>query len=151
MEQADPVLVSNTREWLARAKEDPETAAFTLTAPQPFVRSALFHCEQAVEKAMKAFLTWHDVPFRKTHNLVELGDACATIQAGLTPAVDEVAALTKYAIRFRYPGAPYEPLVEEAREALRIARSFLETVVQDLPAIVVPDTSSGAQPPDFER
>jgi HEPN domain-containing protein len=29
----------------------------------------VFHAQRAAEKAMKAFLAWHDVPFRKTHNL----------------------------------------------------------------------------------
>ena len=134
MEQPDPVLAANTTEWLARAKEDLDTAAFILTASQPFVRNALFHCEQAVEKMMKAFLTWHDVPFRKTHNLVELGDACAAILAALLPAVGEVTALTKYATRFRYPGAPYEPTIEEAQAALDIARSFCNVLARHLPA-----------------
>ena len=32
---------------------------------------------------MKGFLTWHDRPFRKTHNLVEVGEACATVDATL--------------------------------------------------------------------
>ena len=40
MAQRDPVLVANTREWLRRAEEDVGTAAFLLTAPSPFVRSA---------------------------------------------------------------------------------------------------------------
>ncbi len=28
---------------------------------------------------MKAFLAWHDRPFRKTHNLIEIGEQCAAI------------------------------------------------------------------------
>jgi hypothetical protein len=32
-------------------------------------RAAVFHCQQAAEKALKGFLAWHDVPFRKTHTL----------------------------------------------------------------------------------
>src|ERR1035438_9020877 len=77
--EPDPVLVSNTREWLLRAKEDLDNAQHDLKATPPFVRDALFHCRQAVEKAMKALLTWHDSPFRKTHNLEELGELCTKI------------------------------------------------------------------------
>ena len=29
--------------------------------------------EASVEKALKAFLSWHDRPFRKTHSIEELG------------------------------------------------------------------------------
>jgi HEPN domain-containing protein len=47
---------------------------------------ATFHCQQAVEKAMKAFLTWHDRIFRKTHDLVELGGHCVGIEANGSPA-----------------------------------------------------------------
>jgi hypothetical protein len=32
---------------------------------------------RAAEEAMKAFLAWHDAPFRKTHNLEELGQRWA--------------------------------------------------------------------------
>jgi HEPN domain-containing protein len=55
--EPDAILVSNTREWLLRANEDLDNARHDLTATPPFVRDALFHCQQAVEKAMKALLT----------------------------------------------------------------------------------------------
>lgn len=46
----------------------------------------VFHSRQAAEKAMKAFLAWHDAPFRKTHNIEELGQA--RVRAGPNPASD---------------------------------------------------------------
>ena len=104
--EPDPVLASNTRGWLVRAKEDLENAQHDLMATSPFVRDALFHCQQVVEKAMKALLTWHDSAFRKTHNLEELSALCTRIDGTLAPAVEEVTPLTEYAARFRYPGAP---------------------------------------------
>ena len=48
--EPDPVLVSNTREWLLRAKEDLDNAQHDLMATPPFVRDALFHCQQVVGK-----------------------------------------------------------------------------------------------------
>src|ERR1039457_3884539 len=65
--EPDPILVSNTREWLLRAQEDLDNAQHDLMATSPFVRDALFHCQQAVEKAMKALLTWHDSAFHRWH------------------------------------------------------------------------------------
>jgi len=53
--EPDPVLVSNTKEWLLRAQEDLDNAQHDLMATPPFVRDALFHCQQAVEKAMKLY------------------------------------------------------------------------------------------------
>ena len=48
---------------------------------------ALFHCQQAVEKALKGLLTWHDVPFRKTHSLEELGRQVVALHGELRPMV----------------------------------------------------------------
>ena len=43
------------------------------------------HCQQAVEKCFKAFLAWHDIQFRKTHSLEELGERCLSIDRSLEP------------------------------------------------------------------
>ena len=133
MAQVDPILLSNTREWLRRAKEDLDAAALVLTVPSPLIRTALFHSQQAVEKAMKAFLTWHDAAFREVHNLEELGESCIRLDSTLASSVTRVTVLTKYAVRFRYPGAPYEPDVEEAQESLGLAQEFVEVVLAKLP------------------
>ena len=41
--------------------------------------------------------------------------------------------LTDYAWKFRYPGAPYEPTVEEAQEVLALAREAVEAVSSRVP------------------
>src|ERR1017187_9403681 len=125
MEPIDPILLSNTREWLQRTKEDLDAAALVLTVSSPLVRTALSHCQQAVEKPKKAFLTWHDAAFREVHNLEELSASCIRLDSTLASAVTRVTVLTKYAVRFRYPGAPYEPDVEEAQESLGLAQEFV--------------------------
>jgi HEPN domain-containing protein len=61
--------MADTRAWLARARDDIRGADIDLAAAPPLLGDAAFHCQQAVEKALKAFLTWHDRPFRKTHDL----------------------------------------------------------------------------------
>ncbi len=70
----DPVRLADTRAWLLKAANDLRGAEVDLAADPPLPGDALFHCQQVAEKALKAFLTWHDRRFRKTHNLVELGD-----------------------------------------------------------------------------
>jgi hypothetical protein len=66
---------------------------------------------------MKAFLASRAVPFRKTHNLVELGRQCAALDPTLTDFARQAAPLTQYAWKFRYPGETHE----EAEEALETA------------------------------
>ncbi len=79
----DPVRAADTRAWLEKAVMDLRSAEADLAINPPILGDALFHCQQAVEKALKAFLTWHDRPFRKTHDLVELGGRCVEVDSGL--------------------------------------------------------------------
>ena len=130
----DPALVANTRDWLLLAGEDLGTAELSLAAAPPFLRSALFHCQQSAEKALKALLTWHDVPFRMTHSLEELGEACVRIDPALAPLVDRLTPLTNYAVRFRYPGSPWEPVLDEARESLALAHEVVNFILSCLPS-----------------
>jgi hypothetical protein len=56
----------------------------------------------------------------------------------LKDIVDRADTLTKYAWQFRYPGAPYEPDLEEGRRALALAREVAEAVSSRLPSEVQP-------------
>jgi HEPN domain-containing protein len=56
--------------WLASARKD-LNAAGILAAAEP--TASVFHSQQAAEKAAKAFPAFHNVPFRKVHDLKELG------------------------------------------------------------------------------
>jgi HEPN domain-containing protein len=126
--------MEDVRAWLRKAVLDLRAAEHAMSAPEASLRSdVVFHAQQAAEKAFKAFLAWQDVPFRKTHNLEELGRACVTIDATLRAIVDRAAPLTEYAWRFRYPGEPSEPSREEADEALDTARVVLEVLASRLP------------------
>ncbi len=71
-----PDKFSEIRGWLVKALDDVRGAEVDLAANPPLSGDALFHCQQAVEKALKGFLTFHDRPFRKTHDLDELATAC---------------------------------------------------------------------------
>ena len=54
------------------------------------------------EKAAKAFLVFHKVPFRKVHDLKELGAQCSALEPSLSSLVDAAAELNAYAAIFRY-------------------------------------------------
>jgi len=43
---------------------------------------AIYHCQQAAEKTVKAYLQWWDEPFAKTHNLRALVIQSATLDRG---------------------------------------------------------------------
>jgi HEPN domain-containing protein len=124
----DPVKVEDTKTWLSRAEYDLKAAAFEMTASPPFLADVAFHAQQAVEKSLKAFLTWRDEPFRKTHNLIELGEQCAVLEPSLEPLMRKAAPLSAYAWKFRYPHGENEPSHDEAVAALALARDIFDFI-----------------------
>ncbi|MHB0876176.1 MAG: HEPN domain-containing protein [Anaerolineae bacterium] len=129
----DAARLADTRAWLSKAMRDIRTAEVVLAAEPPLLEDALFHCQQAAEKALKALLAWHDRPFRRTHDLSELGRQCIALVPDLETLLIEVAPLSEYAWRFRYPGEPEEPAPAEAREALVLARRVVHAIRAHLP------------------
>jgi HEPN domain-containing protein len=119
----DELLRKEAAKWLRQAAKD-RNAAQVLVGPEP--SRSVFHSQQAAEKAVKAFLTFHQIPFRKTHDLADLGSQCVTVDPSLERILREVADLTDYASAFRYPDAPYEPDSDEAAAALATAAKLCD-------------------------
>ena len=127
----DKLLLDETRCWLEHVRADLRAAGLLLR--EGLLAEALFHCQQAGEKALKTLLTWHRQRFPKTHDLSELGPMCSAIDGSFTGIATEAETLTKYAVRFRYPGSPYEPDTAETQEALQLATRVFEEVRRRLP------------------
>lgn len=125
-------LLEETLHWLRLAQADLASAELLLT-PRTAANS-LFHCQQAVEKALKALLVWHQRPFPKTHNLAVLREECARVDPELAAKLHPAVSLTPHAVAFRYPGEPDIPTVEHARSALKLAQTAVQAVLERLPA-----------------
>ena len=93
----------------------------------------MFHCQQAAEKALKAFLTFHDQPFRKTHDLASLGKQCANIDATLEALVDRLDDLSEYAWAYRYPTGFAAPTPGDVEDARRAAQEAVKEIFRRLP------------------
>ena len=111
------------REWLAKADEDLASARVLIGSGH--IANALFFCQQTAEKSLKAFLTWHEQTFRRTHDLEELGEACRAIDGTLTALLEQADVLSDYAWKLRYPGALYTPEPDEAAGDVRHCRRHI--------------------------
>lgn|SRR5689334_14651577 len=123
-----PAHVSATQAWFIKSNEDLREAEFVLTASPPFIGSSLFHSEQAVEKALKGFLTWYQVAFT-TDDLEQLRILCAGVDPSLGDVLMPVDQLTEYGFRFRYPNDLAEPTFDQATDTLRLAASAVGAVL----------------------
>ena len=56
-------------EWLQKAERDLLSAQILLEHDPPVLETTCFHCQQAVEKTLKAYLVWREVSFERVHSL----------------------------------------------------------------------------------
>ncbi|HET6468865.1 MAG TPA: HEPN domain-containing protein [Geminicoccaceae bacterium] len=98
--------------WLAKAVEDIAAARRLMMSPDPLLGVAAYHVQQAAEKLLKSALTLRAIPFRKTHDLDELGDQVVAALPALAPLIEAVRPRTAWAFAFRYPegAADAEPV-----------------------------------------
>lgn len=87
--------------WLKKAARDLRFSKAALTLDEQFFDEIVFHCQQSVEKSIKAFLTFHKEPFGKTHDIGELLLSVAKIDAGLAQLLESSKILSKYAVAIR--------------------------------------------------
>jgi HEPN domain-containing protein len=134
----DPVKVEETRSWFRKAQDDLRAASVDMGAQPPLLEDALFHYQQAVEKAMKGYLTWHDRPFRKTHSLGELGVICIELDPGLESVLRRAVGLSEYATAYRYPGHAVPPTQDDVAHARELAEEVVSQLLARLPAEILP-------------
>jgi len=127
-----PEVVREAQEWLVRAERDVVATEALLATSPPLPDMAVYHAQQAAEKALKAFLAARDQPFEKTHELVPLLDACRKLEPAFAQLLPAAQTLSPYATRFRYPPGPLAPSTTDAETALQLAREVVEFVRQRL-------------------
>jgi HEPN domain-containing protein len=114
--------------WLQKAGHDLETADRALRAGAPITDTAAYHCHQAAEKALKAYLAWRGEPVAKIHDLIALLTRCASVEPRFADWADRISGLSAFGTAVRYPSLDIDPLVKDTIAALNIARQLNEFV-----------------------
>lgn len=119
--------------WLGKADEDMCVARLLIASENRLFAAGVYHCQQAAEKALKAWLTCRDVIFPKTHDLEALLYRCAGVQPAFSAYAEHARVLAPLATEFRYPGDVFQPEPARAREILALAEelfAYCENMVQ---------------------
>jgi HEPN domain-containing protein len=124
--------------WLVKALHDLATARKVASEPDPYLDTAIYHCQQTVEKAVKGFLAFHDQPLIRTHDLELLLSQADPLETGFAVWLEAAERLTRYATQYRYPGDVMEPDHDEFAQALADAEGLFRFVLSVLPAAVHP-------------
>ena len=119
--------------WIKKAKNDLKVVEYLLefeNAPRDIL---CFHCQQAVEKYLKAYFTWVDIRVKKTHDLESILNLCIAKEKDFKKLdKDKISKLTLYAVDVRYPEEYLEPTVEEVREFYETANKVKDFVLKKL-------------------
>ncbi len=116
-----------THEWVKKAESDYQLAVSLMRRRKPPVRDqACFLFQQASEKYLKARLEEAGVNVPKTHDLEMLIQLLNPIEPLWTSLSSAAQQLTRYAVRFRYPG--YEATAQEMKTAQKDAKAIRQEV-----------------------
>ncbi len=112
--------------WLDKANSDLQNAEIILAAQavSPPLDTVCFHCQQAAEKFIKAFLVFHGKQFPFSHNLADLVAICMQVDLAFAAIQRKAETLTPFAVEIRYPDDFYIPTKQETEEAFAIAKEI---------------------------
>ena len=105
--------------WLDKAKSDLLTAQRLLEIEPMILDNACFHCQQAVEKSLKAYLCYKGVDIVKTHSITFLLIECSVFDP-IFETIDPLN-LNLFAVGIRYPDDTISPEAEEAKVLYQLA------------------------------
>ncbi|MFC1782165.1 HEPN domain-containing protein [Planctomycetota bacterium] len=117
--------INLAQQWLTKAKNDLLNADNNLAARDIPCDTVCFHCQQAAEKMLKAFLVAHAQPYPLTHDLLLLLEHVLPLDQQAEKLRPTLALLNPYAVAVRYPDTAFMPAVEDAREAKAAADDIL--------------------------
>lgn len=129
----DEAICREVCQWLIKSQRDLGAARLLLQSKEPYLDLVAYHCQQSAEKAIKAYLTYRELAFQKTHNLVALLTLAITFEAKLNQWQELAEVLTPWATEFRYPGDVLEPERAEVEHALVMTAAFTSFVMQLMP------------------
>lgn len=116
-------MKAETAEWVRFAEADFKAATALIRSRVKNISNITgFHCQQCVEKYLKARLEEETLPVPKVHSLTALLGLLLPkepLWASFTPSL---LLLNNYAVKFRYPG--HVATRADARAALKACRSI---------------------------
>ena len=116
------------RLWMKKAANDLKSAKKLASGSDKVLDTAIYHCQQAAEKAIKGYLVFVDIEVTKTHDLAFLVNKASSSDNSFVLLKDLAELLTPYATEYRYPDEELEPTQEEFEETYRSAKKFIEFI-----------------------
>jgi HEPN domain-containing protein len=95
--------IKTVLEWLYFADADFDSALILNDAHRKHNEIICYHCQQAVEKYLKAFLCYNGMIPPKIHVLETLCALCSEFDSSFNDMAKDCAYLSPFAVQSRYP------------------------------------------------
>lgn len=123
------------KQWLAKARNDLLNVDNNLKAQEVPFDTVCFHCQQAAEKLLKAYLAGNRQSYPVTHDLFLILEKILPLRGDAEQLRDALAILMPYAVEIRYPDDWFMPSDQDAKEARDAASQVLQWLEDVLPEI----------------
>lgn len=118
-------------ETLLKKADTDFKSALKLVEYEPIILdTAAFHCQQAIEKYLKAYLVFIQIDFPRTHNLETLLDLIHTNDNSFEAI--HFINLTSFAIEIRYTDEYLIPDIEEMNTYLSLVEKVKKNVLSKI-------------------
>jgi HEPN domain-containing protein len=124
------------RQWIEKADHDLGTAQVTYLYIPKYRDTIAFHCQQSVEKYLKGYLYFLDIPFKRTHSL-NYSLSLLSQQVEITDELFDIATvLEDFAVEIRYPDTSIVLSDDDILQAFKIAKIFRDFVLNRMNLII---------------
>lgn len=123
------------KQWLAKARNDLLNVDNNLKAQEVPFDTVCFHCQQAAEKLLKAYLAGNRQSYPVTHDLFLILEKILPLRGDAEQLRDALAILMPYAVEIRYPDDWFMPSDQDAKEARDAASQVLQWLEDAFPEI----------------
>lgn len=106
-----------SKQWIAKAKNDLLNVDNNLKAEEIPFDTVCFHCQQAAEKLLKAYLVANGNSYPASHDLILILEKILLLNVSAEVLRNDLALLMPYAVEIRYPDDWFMPTEEDAKEA----------------------------------
>ncbi|MBI5878168.1 MAG: HEPN domain-containing protein [Chloroflexi bacterium] len=126
-------MAENAQDWLRYAQSDLRTAEILQHVDDFPTAIHAFHCQQAIEKSLKAYLVASAKHFLLRQNLTYLLGLCVSVDAAFRQFERPVAALVPFTTQSVYPAdIEAAPTIEQSGEYYQYALSIVRFVAAQL-------------------
>ena len=112
------------KEWIEKADHDLGSAKIIYLHLPDYFDTIAFHCQQAVEKYLKAVLVFYQIEFSRSHDLIYLLELLSIKIEVEDLKFKKAFLLNGFGVQIRYPNKTLKPTKEEIELAIEISQEF---------------------------